>query len=344
MKRLEWLDSLRGIAAFMVLIMHLWERLISYFPTWSFSGKQALGFVIEDFLNFGKVGIVVFFVVSGFVIPFSMDNKSIGTFVKTRFFRLYPAYWFSIIMFLLVKPMPHLLNLLANITMFQKFVGIPDLNGVYWTLQIELIFYFICIVLYKYHLLRDWKFICKLTYSILAVALLMAAARFHFDKKLPVALPLALSLMFIGLIIRRKFIEKEAISNKKFTEILIVFLLALIPICFLAYNKDYGFHETWYKYFVSYVIGIGFFMLFLVYKWSNRFTDFWGRISYSLYLLHPIIGLDLAFLLYKKHIIVTGPLSYALFAVCASVISAVTCFYLVEKPCVKVGKMFVTKK
>jgi hypothetical protein len=79
------------------------------------------------------------------VIPFSLKNKGFRDFWISRFFRLYPAYWLSILLVVLVGgSIPAVLTLVINVTMLQKFVGFPDMIGVYWTLQIELIFYMLC--------------------------------------------------------------------------------------------------------------------------------------------------------------------------------------------------------
>ena len=47
----------------------------------------------------------------------------------------------------------------ANVTMLQQFFGIENVLGIYWTLQIELIFYALCIGLFIIGLLQKTKFI-----------------------------------------------------------------------------------------------------------------------------------------------------------------------------------------
>ena len=50
-------------------------------------------------INAGRLGVVLFFAISGFVIPFSIKlahRYPVREFLLTRFFRLYPAYWLSI--------------------------------------------------------------------------------------------------------------------------------------------------------------------------------------------------------------------------------------------------------
>ena len=84
--RLEFLDALRGLAAFAVILQHAGQNLS---PSYS-----AFAFSIFDLGNFG---VTVFFLCSGFIIPISLERQgSLRSFWIRRFFRLYPLYWFCI--------------------------------------------------------------------------------------------------------------------------------------------------------------------------------------------------------------------------------------------------------
>ena len=52
-------------------------------------------------------------------------------------------------------------EVVANVTMLQQFFGIENVLGIYWTLQIELIFYALCVGLFIIGLLRRTKFISR---------------------------------------------------------------------------------------------------------------------------------------------------------------------------------------
>jgi peptidoglycan/LPS O-acetylase OafA/YrhL len=161
--RITWLDALRGVAAVMVAVMHLWERVKWAYPqeTDTCWGKIT-DLIVSSGWNWGKSGVVIFFIVSGYVIPFSLKNKGLRDFWFSRFFRLYPAYWLSILLVVLVGgSIPAVLTLIMNVTMFQKFVGVSDMIGVYWTLQIELIFYMLCSLLFCKKLLKSGGGICR---------------------------------------------------------------------------------------------------------------------------------------------------------------------------------------
>lgn len=58
-----------------------------------------LGGLLRNNFNLGRLGVIIFFLISGYLIPFSFKNKHkpIIKFAISRIFRLYPLYWFSII-------------------------------------------------------------------------------------------------------------------------------------------------------------------------------------------------------------------------------------------------------
>lgn len=77
----EILDGLRGVAALMVIIFHLFE---------AHSGGNHL----EQIVNHGYLAVDFFFMLSGFVIGYAYDDRwnrmTLGTFFKRRIIRLHP--------------------------------------------------------------------------------------------------------------------------------------------------------------------------------------------------------------------------------------------------------------
>ncbi|MGI5529708.1 acyltransferase family protein [Streptomyces syringium] len=141
--RLYVLDGLRLIAALMVVLFHLvslrggWDRpAAEIFPA------------AEPLARYGWLGVEVFFLISGFVICMSTWGRSLGDFVVSRASRIYPAYWVAIFltagvvtMWPQVRDVKNWDVVLTNLTMLQQGLGVWDVDGVYWTLFIELKFY-----------------------------------------------------------------------------------------------------------------------------------------------------------------------------------------------------------
>lgn len=171
------MDGLRGVAALLVAVQHGVEIL--------FDPRVATRLPV----NLGETGVVLFFLVSGMVIPPSLARHgSLGRFWISRVLRLYPAYWASLAGCLLLVafglfPPPFVTmrlpvaGALANLTMLQSFAGVPSAIGAYWTLPIELLFYGLCSVLWLARLLRRPLLCAAAGTGLLLMAELAAAAR-----------------------------------------------------------------------------------------------------------------------------------------------------------------------
>ncbi len=56
--------------------------------------KIILDFIPVEFPGFLSIlGVAIFFLISGFLIPISIEKYTVTTFLKKRFFRLYPTYF-----------------------------------------------------------------------------------------------------------------------------------------------------------------------------------------------------------------------------------------------------------
>jgi peptidoglycan/LPS O-acetylase OafA/YrhL len=149
--RLGFLDVARGLAALLVFVSH---GLGAYFPgftRWSLA-----------YFNIGLIGVLIFLVVSGFIIPVSLEQGgSNARFWLRRFFRLFPLYWLSIALAyachrggLYGAAFDGSSDWLLNLTMLQGFFDRPHAWGVFWTLQLELVIYASCSLLFAVGLLK----------------------------------------------------------------------------------------------------------------------------------------------------------------------------------------------
>ena len=145
--RLEFLDTLRGIAALVVALQHtgevLYPRVLAFSETW---------------WRPGEFGVIVFFVCSGFIIPASMERRGdLREFWIGRAFRLFPLYLTVLVAALLLFGTPWVagpanyhvvVDSAINATMLQVFTPRPIVIGASWTLGYEMVFYLLMTVLF----------------------------------------------------------------------------------------------------------------------------------------------------------------------------------------------------
>jgi len=142
--RLQILDLVRVVAALSVVLYHYLYR------GWMSDGLSDVDFNQYDgFFKYGYLGVQLFFMISGFLVTMSSDGRSWQGFVIGRVARLYPAYWVCLLVTMLFiysiddgRFYVSGLDALANLTMISKLFGVVFVDGAYWTLIYELVFYF----------------------------------------------------------------------------------------------------------------------------------------------------------------------------------------------------------
>jgi peptidoglycan/LPS O-acetylase OafA/YrhL len=193
--RLQFLDALRGLAVLLVLAQHVGQALFTPF----------VSFVSND-VQLGQFGVMVFFLCSGYIIPATLERRdSLGDFWISRFFRLYPMYWISLLAVAIgiacgvTLPSIRLHEWLSNITMLQIYLGGGNVLGPYWTLGWEMTFYIIMSGLF---LLSLNKRTLILSISASGVILLGVLASSLTSHNVPLG-AFNLSTMFLGTLVYR---------------------------------------------------------------------------------------------------------------------------------------------
>ncbi|MES9604969.1 acyltransferase family protein [Actinomadura sp. NPDC000929] len=148
--RLGWLDALRGAAALAVALHHA-----------SYVYLPELRVRLADWFDPGLFGVLVFFLVSGYIVPASLERRgSVRGFWVGRFFRIYPLLAVTC----LLAVLPFLLGVLglragleqyspatavlAHMTMLQDVLNVPNAMNVLWTLSYEMAFYLLVVALF----------------------------------------------------------------------------------------------------------------------------------------------------------------------------------------------------
>ncbi len=153
--RLYALDGLRLCAALFVVGFHYTALTIHGNHPWGRPVHQVFPF-LGKFTAYGYLGVPLFFLISGFVICLTAWDRTPKQFLVSRVTRLFPAYWFGVLVTTLVTLAAggswlrggiSAQQTITNLTMLQSPLHVRETDGVYWTLWCEMVFYLLFIVL-----------------------------------------------------------------------------------------------------------------------------------------------------------------------------------------------------
>jgi len=154
--RLAWLDALRGFAALTVVGFHLSPLMIG--------AERHLA--IMRHIDLGKYGVLLFFLVSGYVIPMSLERHGdLRRFWAGRLCRIYPAYLAAVALVAVLAAAglmrwpaslraDPVTGVLAHVTMLPDLLGVRGAVRVFWTLSYEMTFYLVVSGLFAWRLHR----------------------------------------------------------------------------------------------------------------------------------------------------------------------------------------------
>lgn len=311
---IHFIESLRAFAALAVLLFHF----VSYFNGEKFIVESQ---TIREVSSFGAQGVELFYIISGFVIAYSLTKnaytiRNYGQYILKRFLRILPVYWLALastyaVVFVIGKLywgssiVPDLKEVIGNAFFIVDLVNEKWVNPVFETLAVEMQFYILIGLLFpllskntvlKYSVLTCWMIAAYFTrdsYTVLMNAPFFITGILLFDvyqKKSD----WAASSFIVGISI---FLSLYYPWDD-------VVILAITILCF-----------TWLK---------------PSFKWSN-----WvGNFSYSIYLTHGLIGGWILYYLsgYLEHL---SPWLMIAVATIASVIGGYIFYRIIEIPAIK---------
>ena len=142
--RFASIDLLRSLACLSVVLFHYLARGPA--GGWM-HGVQDVP-LLSQLARYGYLGVHLFFIISGYVILWSVRDGNPRAFVASRVARLYPAFWVAVPLTAIVVwsaqdaelsvPLSHALG---NLTMVPHWLGLSYVDGAYWSLAVELNFY-----------------------------------------------------------------------------------------------------------------------------------------------------------------------------------------------------------
>ncbi len=321
-ERLNNIHILRGLASLAVC----WAHMTAFHPI--SSGKepiQALG-------SFGVYGVQIFFIISGYVIPRSLHQsqyklKRMGSYILRRSIRLDPPYYLSI--FLVIG-----LTLLIQVTSFYQgpilefesrrilshflyitmIIGENWVNDVYWTLGIEFQYYFLIGLIFPLLMTR---------FRFPLILLLCTATWFTPSEVERIWISYWFPLFSIGIL---TYFHMALIVKKR---IYYASLLALVFFCFFKYDK---------LPITVVALTTPLIILYLEPRNPPRILNFFGNISYSLYLVHLPIGSRIVNFGGRFVSNVPSLLALATLATSISIAASYVFYILVERPSQKLSQ------
>jgi len=303
--RVEYLDSLRGLASISVILSHF---VLAYRLDIQF---KALFYSPLHLFFDGFAAVTFFFVLSGYVLTLSLDRKkeiAIGDFYLKRLFRIMPAYIVTLIISLICYSYysvirtnpessewinsfwskPQDLNSFLRQLIFLRTPGHGELVCQNWTLNEEMKFSFL--IPFLYFIGKKSSSLLFLTFNIVLAVLFNASVFvFHFSMGIYLALNQDRILTFF-----KKLKAQYAILIGCLTVLLYTYRYT-IPMYYYYHFRKLNFLNNDDMIWVF--TGLGSFLI-LLYCFSNlkiqsilnhSFFRFIGKLSYSIYLLHILV-------------------------------------------------------
>lgn len=275
-------EVFRGVAALLVMFHHYTERYDGAFGHLADWPVQSL--------YGGQFGVCMFFIFTGmFLLPSMMRSRNYLVYLKKRALRLYPYYIPCVIItFLCMKFTPPLSgrettlgDFIANLTMFQSYLGFKNVDGAYWTLSVQLLVYLIMGGIF-FILRKNKRMFLTSVLIWFAVDICLS-----IYGKVNGIVPMSSVLLVrtIHLFLQGILIWLLSCEENKFTKVLMTVILFVSPLYNLFHNSIY------YTIFNFLIVAIIFAINIKGYTYSkeNIFT-FLGSISFVMYLLHQNIG------------------------------------------------------
>lgn len=302
---------MRGVAALVVVYDHLvgmWlERSGSTWRPAQFLDR----WLFEPFhimTHGGALAVAVFFLVSGFVIVYVGERESRATFAVRRVLRIYPALWVSILLLLAAygallaagggdnvqeyaiakvlrnpDPLPYVV---AAMTLANYIIGTPPINGVAWTLIIEVMFY---VVVFSILPLLRKRPRTAIVVAFAALAGLQAVAKTNDVVFLVAISGIYVCYLFLGSLIYLRWAGR--IGNRFYVSASVAFaVLFLVGFRTHVVQPPYTFTDYAVSYAYAWLIFVALVLLNDRIR-LGRVSNFFSRISYSLYLNHGGLGI-----------------------------------------------------
>lgn len=299
------IDLIRFLSAVSVCAFHLtyWGGIPGTSTAQALQGAATFP-AIGMFTRSGWVGVEVFFVISGFVIAYTAQNKNASAFVRSRVYRLVPGalacatMTFAVIAATGLYAFRPAVKAYLNSLLFNPFG--PWIDGTYWTLGIEISFYtivWLLIILRRFEHFEIMIFVIGTISTLAALVFLIAPYEQYSSRAFQLSLIRYGSHFALGSMIWIMIFQGNAWRRWIFAAIFLIGAAAEVSV-----TASIGPHGSPTVACAIYLAGA--LLVYASARWnsqiSNKLPD-WirdniralGLATYPLYLLHNIIGASL---------------------------------------------------
>ncbi len=368
-ERVKELDGLRGVAIILVMAFHIFKRA-NYFT------RHEILYFITNLTFVGWIGVDIFFTLSGFLITSILlqtkDEKNyFRNFYARRILRIFPLYYVFIAIILAFIPilvpeftpsipgaLPFLLLYLQNWMGFFGGPQLPAYLSATWSLAMEEQFYFIWPAI-VYYTRRET--LIKISVSIIVISILWRIFGVVFWEDVKVA-----SFFYFNTFTRFEelvfgallaiFLTNPALKDRIRFLAAPVFLAAFSAFLILCIKLFPGLIPYYsnatlalWSYTLIPLFSTALIAIFLTYPekfiirriFQNKILTFFGKFSYSMYLLHMPVALILLDPLYNTRI--RGwkmYLTYIILTYGLTILGSLLTWHLLEKKMLGLKKYF----
>ncbi len=301
-------------------------------------------------IQFGEFGVALFFLISGFLIPLSLERYGVLPFLIGRFFRIWPLYIAGLsvtLLFLyglsvyLERTFPFSLSqmLVQSAIFLRDWLHYPNIDGIVWTLEIEIKFYLFMAIWFGVTKKLDYqKIVFFMIILCLAIIILRPLKSFMFYNVKPLYYMFTvisfnaamISYMLCGTALY--MVLQKRLSVREILPFLVVLMACFVGTWVLGFYGAGRYAIP--QYFMALAVFAACFA-FRDYFRPNRLLDWLANISYPLYVVHAAAGYTIIYLLVAHG----WPESISLaLAVLFAFTMATLLHHLVEHPTHLVGK------
>jgi peptidoglycan/LPS O-acetylase OafA/YrhL len=370
-QRINFANYLRGMACCFVVIAHIITVFfapavasrLTNMPQYSGVLPTQILPIYSLGINWAEIGVALFFIISGFVIPISLQKYESFQFLVARFFRIVPTYiiGFSITICALGLGAWYygthfsysLWTVITNYALISDFVATASIDAVAWTLMTELKFYLLCAIIITWIKDSDYSKILLLCIALFISmkVLLDGLLWIPFSSVFLFNIPI-LTFMFIGSMLY--FFYSGKINRIEMIVSIFTLSFLFIVEAFEGPTFTNGFFNGPMGYIIPYFEALGIFIICMIFSKhgstiipqnfitmkTESLLSFFADISYPLYIVHGVtnyvfmrILLDMGF----------SPLIVIGIALIDSVLIAFLLHVFIEVPTNEYGKVLAKK-